>query len=102
MPWGGNGGFSLRKRSRMLDITRQQQDEWERERPAEDYWFAHKLEETTNAFPETDFAMEFAFVSSFFLVLGLLLSTLCYYWGFEFEFGIRIGVWNWHWHWNWN
>lgn len=73
IPWGGNGGFSLRRRSRMLDLTERFTEDWERERPAEDYWFAHKLEETTTAFPETDFAMSFAFVRScsFFLRGGL-------------------------------
>lgn len=58
-PWGGNGGTSLRRRDTMLAITRA--NDWDG--LAEDMWFADKIAETTNRFPEQDVAMKFSWAS---------------------------------------
>ena len=58
-PWGGNGGFSLRRRDTMLNITLS--NVWNGQ--TEDVWFADRIRDSTNRFPTQRVAMEFAFVS---------------------------------------
>ncbi|KAM0746990.1 hypothetical protein T439DRAFT_383623, partial [Meredithblackwellia eburnea MCA 4105] len=59
-PWGGNGGFSLRRRDVMVDLTERFEYDGH---SAEDVWFANKIHETTGRFPEQDVAMAFSFES---------------------------------------
>ncbi|KAM0753806.1 hypothetical protein T439DRAFT_322695 [Meredithblackwellia eburnea MCA 4105] len=58
-PYGGNGGFCIRRREAMLNVTRQFGDEWNGEN--EDMWIAARLEKTSNQFPETNVSMKFSF-----------------------------------------
>ncbi|KAK4705790.1 hypothetical protein P7C70_g402, partial [Phenoliferia sp. Uapishka_3] len=58
-PYGGNGGFCIRRREAMLNVTRQFGQEWDGEN--EDMWFADRLQRTSNQFPAQDIAMSFAF-----------------------------------------
>jgi hypothetical protein len=77
-PWGGNGGFSLRRRSTLLSIT--EQFDWDGEpevrepltpiqvspdlcSDSQDLWFTYRINETTRRFPEQPVSMNFALVS---------------------------------------
>lgn len=64
-PWGGNGGFSIRRRETMLNITKS--FTWDEKTP-EDVWFADRIAETTKRFPTQDIAMTFSFVRCFFFL----------------------------------
>ncbi|KAK4704146.1 hypothetical protein P7C70_g2068, partial [Phenoliferia sp. Uapishka_3] len=57
--YGGNGGFCIRRRQAMLDITREFGQDWHGEN--EDLWYAEMIKKTSNQFPEQNVSMAFAF-----------------------------------------
>lgn len=59
-PFGGNGGFSLRRRDTMLNLTRS--NTWDGI-TTEDVWFSDHIRESSPRFPSASVAMQFSFVS---------------------------------------